>query len=175
MEPGNVEAGDTAPPQSAPPSLGTAPINRFDLSLEQKNTASLLQELLGKTFADRYVDFCRLAAGAFELRVSRPVAAHALRELESSLRQVLEAPMEAKTPDEVLDPAKRRQAEEKLRELNFSEDDIRAAVKGSRSPGGRHSAIGQPSPEIQRPVLPRRCRERPGSFPPVMGVDGRVA
>jgi hypothetical protein len=42
---------------------------------------------------------------------------------------VLEAPMEAKTPDEVLDPAKRRQAEEKLRELNFSEDDIRAAVK----------------------------------------------
>jgi len=37
--------------------------------------------------------------------------------------------MEAKTPDEVLDPAKRRQAEEKLRELNFSEDDIRAAVK----------------------------------------------
>jgi hypothetical protein len=60
-------------------------VNTFDLSAEQQNTASLLDRLLGKAISDRYVvDFCRLAAGAFALNVSRPIAAHALRELLSS-------------------------------------------------------------------------------------------
>ncbi|MFB6453562.1 hypothetical protein [Bradyrhizobium tunisiense] len=70
------------------------PIKTFDLSPEQQNTTTLIQRLLGKRIADRYVDFCRLAAGAFALRVSSPMAAHALRELESILRQTLEVPMD---------------------------------------------------------------------------------
>jgi hypothetical protein len=67
-------------------------VNTFDLSAEQQNTTSLLDRLLGKAIS--VVDFCRLAAGAFALNVSRPIAAHALRELESTLRHVLEVPME---------------------------------------------------------------------------------
>jgi hypothetical protein len=55
------------------------PAKRPDLSLEQQNTAALIQQLLGKSMADRYVDFCRLASAALPLRVSIPVAAHALR------------------------------------------------------------------------------------------------
>ena len=39
------------------------PVNAFDLSPEQQETASLLQRLLGSAIANRYVDFCRLAAG----------------------------------------------------------------------------------------------------------------
>jgi hypothetical protein len=74
------------------------PVNAFDLSPEQQETASLLQRLLGSAIANRYVDFCRLAAGAFALNVSRPMAAHALRELDSMLRGALEVPMEAKAP-----------------------------------------------------------------------------
>ena len=54
-------------------------LNTYDLSAEQQNTAALLERLLGRAIANRYVDFCRLAAGAFALHVSRPVAAHALR------------------------------------------------------------------------------------------------
>ena len=60
--------------------------NTFELSPEEQDTASLLRRLLGKAIADRYVDFCRLAGGVFALNVSRPVAAHALRELDSMLR-----------------------------------------------------------------------------------------
>lgn len=71
------------------------PHNTFDLSPEQQHTSTLLNRLLGKAIADRYVDFCRLAAGAFALKVSRPMAAHGLRELDSMLRQVLAVPMEA--------------------------------------------------------------------------------
>jgi len=55
----------------------------FDLSPEQRNSESLIRRLLGPQIADRYVDFCRLAAGECALRVSSPVAGHALRELES--------------------------------------------------------------------------------------------
>lgn len=67
------------------------PLKRPELSPEQHNTTSLIWQLLGigKSIADRYVDVCRLASGALPLRVSIPVAAHALRELESILRQTL--------------------------------------------------------------------------------------
>jgi hypothetical protein len=70
------------------------PAKRLDLSPEQQNTAALIRQLLGKSLADRYVDFSRLASGAIPLRISIPVAAHALRELESIVRQTLAEPME---------------------------------------------------------------------------------
>src|SRR5712664_4020237 len=70
-------------------------VNTFALSPEQRDTATLLDELLGQAIAARYEDFCRLSAGAFSLNVSKPMAAHALRELDSMLRSVLAVPMEA--------------------------------------------------------------------------------
>ncbi|RWO22121.1 hypothetical protein [Mesorhizobium sp.] len=63
-----------------------------DMSEEQRHTASLLQRLLGKRTADRYVDFCRLAAGTLPLRVSVPLAGHAMREIDAILRQLLATP-----------------------------------------------------------------------------------
>jgi hypothetical protein len=45
-----------------------------ELTREQQDTCNLLERVLGRAIADRYVDFCRLASGAFELRVSRPVS-----------------------------------------------------------------------------------------------------
>jgi len=103
------------------------PANTFDLTTEQQHTASLLDRLLGKAIADRYVDFCRLAAGAFALNVSRPAAAHALRELESTLRHVLEAPMEAKAPNEP-DTGKLDEALKQLSALDFDESAIQRAI-----------------------------------------------
>ena len=71
------------------------PVSSFELSSEQRDTRNLLHELLGQSIAARYEDFCRLSAGAFALNVSEPIAAHALREMESMLRGILEVPMEA--------------------------------------------------------------------------------
>src|ERR1700761_5587292 len=75
------------------------PTKPSDLTPEQRDTEALTRRLLGPQVADRYVDFCRLAAGDCDLRVSTPIAGHALRELESIVRQTLGAPMEvAYTP-----------------------------------------------------------------------------
>ncbi len=74
------------------------------LTPEQQDTANLLERVLGRAIADRYVDFCRLASGAFDLRVSRHVAAHALRELDSMLRDALAVPMEVKALESLIDP-----------------------------------------------------------------------
>ena len=101
--------------------------NRFDLAPDQRQTASLLERLLGKAVAYRYVDFCRLAAGAFELRVSQPLAAHALRELDSLLRLSLQVPLEAKT-DIPPDEEKESDARRALAEIGFDEDAIQRAV-----------------------------------------------
>jgi hypothetical protein len=84
--------------------------NTFELTREQKDTADTLEHLLGKAIANRYIDFCRLCSGAFALTVSRPLASHALRELDSLLRHVLETPLEAKA---AADPTEREK-------LNYS-------------------------------------------------------
>ncbi|KZD25650.1 hypothetical protein [Tardiphaga robiniae] len=108
------------------------PIKTFDLSPEQQNTTILIQRLLGKRIADRYVDFCRLAAGSFALRVSSPMAAHALRELESILRQTLEVPMDlVVTPS----PEQTRRIEEvkkQLKAAGFSDDAVHRAANQLR-------------------------------------------
>jgi hypothetical protein len=103
------------------------PSNAADLSQEQQDTASLLDRLLGKVIADRYVDFCRLAAGAFRIKVSRPVAAHSLRELESTLRHVLAVPMEAKAPESP-ENAAQIEVRKRLSELNIEPEKIQRAV-----------------------------------------------
>jgi hypothetical protein len=105
------------------------PPNTFDLSREQQDTATLLEQLLGGAVADRYVDFCRLAGGAFGLRVSGPIAAHALRELDSTLRHILEAPLEAKVPSHADDAEKLNTARDHLRTIGFDDNAIQNAAK----------------------------------------------
>ena len=104
-----------------------APVNAFDLSLEQQDTLALLQRLLGKAIADRYADFCRLTAGAFDLNVGRPIAAHALRELDSMLRRVLEVPMDAKATEDQENTEKVEKAQCALAALGFDEAAISRA------------------------------------------------
>jgi hypothetical protein len=106
------------------------PVNTFDLSKEQQDTASLLDRLLGEAIADRYVDSCRLFAGAFRIKVSRPLAAHALRELDSTLRHVLAVPMEAKNPDKQANADKLDEARKLLRGLDFDHAAIQRAIDG---------------------------------------------
>ena len=105
--------------------------NAFDLSPEQQDTASLLRRLLGKAVAYRYIDFCRLAAGAFALNVSRPMAAHALRELDSTLRHALAVPMDAKVPDQPENAEKIVEARKLLKALGcFDDGAIQRATDG---------------------------------------------
>ena len=108
------------------------PIKTFDLSPEQQNTTALIQRMLGKRIADRYVDFCRLAAGTFSLRVSIPIAAHALRELESILRQTLEAPMEVAITPSQEEIEKIETARDQLRSLGFNDTEIERAANALR-------------------------------------------
>jgi hypothetical protein len=105
-----------------------SPDKVFDLS-EQRNTTALIQRLLGKRIADRYVDFCHLAAGAFTLRVSIPIAAHALRELESILRDTLAMPTEATITPSQEDIDKIESAKTQLRALGFSDDQLQRVSK----------------------------------------------
>jgi hypothetical protein len=114
-----------------------ASVNAFDLSPEQQDTLALLQRLLGKAIADRYADFCRLAAGAFELNVARPIAAHALRELDSMLRRVLEVPMEAKATEDQDAIDNIEKAKQQLIALGFDESAIRRA-EGALKPRFSH-------------------------------------
>jgi hypothetical protein len=134
-----------------------APVNAFDLSPEQQDTLALLQRLLGKAIADRYADFCRLAAGAFDLNVARPIAAHALRELDSMLRRVLEVPMDAKATEDQDDAEKVDKARRALTTLGFDE----AAI-------GRASSALKPRFSHKNQI--RKIVERLGLAP-----DGDVA
>lgn len=91
------------------------------LSDEQCDTAKLLSHLLGPAFADRYIDFCRLASGTLPLRVSRPLAAHALREFESYLRATLKTPAENRPATSPTEQANLQRAVEALSQLGFDE------------------------------------------------------
>lgn len=100
-----------------------------ELMPEQADTANLLERVLGRAIANRYVDFCRLSSGAFELRVSRPIAGHALRELESTLRDALKVPLEVKAVGATIDPKKLDAARRALEQIGFD----RAAVDRAAS------------------------------------------
>jgi hypothetical protein len=116
------------------------PVNAFDLSPEQQDTSSLLDRLFGKAVADRYVDFCRLAAGAFSLKVPLPIAAHALRELESMLRDVLAVPMDAKTPNKPENADKIAEARRFLKGLGCFDDDALDRATNGLKPRYNHKA-----------------------------------
>jgi hypothetical protein len=91
------------------------------LSAEQADTNRLIQQLLGTAVAYRYVDFCRLASGTLPLIVSRPLAGHALRELDSLVRHVLATPMEARASDDAEETKRRSEARAALKEMGFDE------------------------------------------------------
>jgi hypothetical protein len=113
----------------------------LDLSEEQRDTTQLLHHLLGQTFADRYVDFCRLAGGTLPLRVSRPLAAHALREFESSLRTTLKTPAELQSTTAATEEATLQPAAQALRELGFDEAAIQRAVRKLPAPQHHRAEI----------------------------------
>ena len=115
------------------------PANTFDLSLEQRDNATLLRDLLGQAVAARYEDFCRLSTGAFALNVSAPMAAHALCELESTLRQILELPMDALPKEHPGFQEKSRRARKFLAELQFDQPAIDRAIE-SLKPRITHKA-----------------------------------
>jgi hypothetical protein len=106
--------------------------NSFELSLEQRDTAKLLNELLGQAIAARYEDFCRLSSGAFALNVSKPIAAHALRELESMLRDVLAVPMEAVPVGDDCLQEQLEAARKQLKAIEFDDDAIHRAIEALR-------------------------------------------
>lgn len=90
-----------------------------ELSREQQDTANLLERVLGRAIADCYVDFCRRASSAFDLRISRPVGAHSLRELDSMLRDALAVPIEVKAVESSIDPERLVRARDALKGLAF--------------------------------------------------------
>jgi hypothetical protein len=85
---------------------------------------AILDRLFGRAIANRYTDFCQLAASATDLRVTRPLAAHALRELESMLRSSLEVPMDAKARP--AEHEQRAEAETALTALHYDAADLLA-------------------------------------------------
>ena len=119
-----------------------------ELTHEQQDTANLLERVLGRAIADRYVDFCRLASGAFDLRVSRPVAAHALRELDSMLRDALAVPMEVKAVESSIDPERLVRARAALEGLGFEGAAAEKAVAALKPRVNHANAIRQISARL---------------------------
>lgn len=107
----------------------TDPPEVFALTPKQQNTVGLLERLLGRAIANRYVDFSRLAASATGLRVSRPLAAHALRELEGMIRSSLVVPMDAGVTFDEQDTNRSEKAAEILKEIGYDNEVIERAQK----------------------------------------------
>jgi hypothetical protein len=103
------------------------PTDDFARTPEQKDTVAHVDRLLGHAVANRYVDFCRLAAAATGLHVGRPLAAHALRELESMLRSSLKVPMEA--DQEPPKDARAAEARTALQALGYDKAKVDEALK----------------------------------------------
>lgn len=97
-----------------------------NLTEEQQHTASLLNRLLGNAIADRYIDFCRIAAGRANLKVPFPLAAHAVRELEGTLRNVMAAPMDARK-EQPTNVKLVKVARQQLRKLGFDDAAVQRA------------------------------------------------
>ncbi len=99
----------------------------FGLTGEQADTDRLLRRLLGTAVADRYADFCRLSSGRLPLTVSRPLAGHAMRELDSWIRHMLAAPMDARAVDDHAQKLCRRKAQRMLKKMGFDDAAVQRA------------------------------------------------
>jgi hypothetical protein len=134
------------------------PTDDFALTPEQKDTVAHVDRLLGHAVANRYVDFCRLAADSTGLHVGRPLAAHALRELESMLRSSLKVPMEADQEP----PKDERAAEARtaLQALGYDKAKVDEALK-------RLAPRVTQATEIR--AIAERVNKRPRVTPPLLG------
>jgi hypothetical protein len=101
----------------------------YALFAEQADTDRALRQLFGTAIADRYVDFCRLCSGRLPLKVSRPLAGHALRELDSLIRSVLAASMDALAQEDEQQAKKRAEALGALKDMKFDEETLQRAEK----------------------------------------------
>jgi len=101
----------------------------FALTPEQRNTGALLERLLGAALAERYVDFLKLAAGATDLRVTIPLAGHALREIESSIRDTLVGSLDVNTEEYDSDGTRAGQVIAALSPLGYDQDALDRAIK----------------------------------------------
>ena len=77
-------------------------------------------------YAVQYI-FCRLCSGRLPLKVSRPLAGHALRELDSSIRSVLAAPMDALPQEDEQQVKRRADALRTLKDMKFDEETLQRA------------------------------------------------
>ncbi|WP_028146099.1 hypothetical protein [Bradyrhizobium japonicum] len=101
----------------------------YALPAEQADTDRALRQLFGTAIANRYVDFCRLCSGRLPLKVSRPLAGHALRELDSLIRGVLAASMDALAQEDEQHAKKRAEALRALKDMKFDEETRQRAEK----------------------------------------------
>jgi hypothetical protein len=101
--------------QSYEPALPSVSANGYDVTPDQFDTAKLLEELLGKAVADRYLDFCELSFGTLRLRLTVPMAGHALRELDSVFRETMQDFAGVNPEPSEQELKKRNQAVESLR------------------------------------------------------------
>jgi hypothetical protein len=127
--------------KSYEPQLPTASDESGNLTSEQQDTAKLIEELLGKAVADRYVDFCKLSAGSLGLRVSLPMAAHALREMDSIFRETMEEFAGVNPGPGEVELEKQAAAAEALCKIGYEEDAIRRAVPRLQAPDSHKGAI----------------------------------
>lgn len=129
---------DDAQLPDEPDGAATATREPFVLSPEQQDTGALLERLLGTAMAERYVDFLKLTAEATDLSVTIPLAGHALREMESTIRFTLAASIDAEAEQEE-DGTQAGKVAEALRPFGYSQDAIDRAVK-SLKPKVSHAA-----------------------------------
>jgi len=121
---------------TAPEPSDTAP---FVQSPEQQHIVGLLERLLGPALANRYKDFCRLTSGTTGLRATKPMAAHALRELDSMVRGALVVPMEAKAVEKEKDVIRLKDALKTLKSKGYGPEPLQRAAKALK-PQHNHAA-----------------------------------
>lgn len=123
------------------PQVSSAPSGRWHLTSEHQDTFRLLEQVLGKSIADRYIDFCTLSYGIHGLRVSVPIAAHALRELDSIFRGALEELAGVNPGPSDTELEQQNAASDALRKLGYDDDAINRAVGGLIPRASHKSAI----------------------------------
>lgn len=99
------------------------------LTPEQNQTTETLRLLLGTAIAHRYVDFCKLASEMLPLHTARPLAAHALRELEALVRAVLAAPMDAILVESAEAKIARRKAVKAVKTFGYGDEVLQGVSK----------------------------------------------
>lgn len=148
--------------------------NSYALSAEQADTDRALRQLFGTAIANRYIDFCQLCSGRLPLKVSRPLAGHALRELDSLIRGVLAASMDALAQENEQRAKRRAEALRVLKDMKFDEETRQRAEKALKPQFNHRTQIEKivkqlglaPNGDIAKLWIELTKASRPGSRPP---------